>query len=260
MQLLPVADLTPHPQNDYYFDDIAGEAWDEFLRSIQTSGVIEPVIINQNKMIISGHQRVRACKELGITEIMTECKSNDKYDSDFTYAYVISNINHIRLKTRLSSPVKIGRCIRAIAEYQSAINNRIKIIKELYCAKHKNIVENCRSEILNKHGRICHICGNTCEDILHIHFRVPLEEWGDSDNNNLMILCPNCHSIIHKYISSVNKKNLENEEELSHLSEWLKENYTTKSFENILKEFEYYIINRNNYCIDKAMENLDITF
>lgn len=111
MQLLPVADLTPHPHNDYYFDDIAGEAWDEFLRSIQTSGVIEPVIINQNKVIISGHQRVRACKELGINEIMTETK---QYDSDEQMLKDLIETNIRQRGIGNPNPVKFGRCIQTL--------------------------------------------------------------------------------------------------------------------------------------------------
>lgn len=111
MQLLPVADLVPHPQNDYYFDDIAGEAWDEFLRSIQTSGVIEPIIINQNKMIISGHQRIRACKELGINEVMTETK---QYDSDEQMLKDLIETNIRQRGIGNPNPVKFGRCIQAL--------------------------------------------------------------------------------------------------------------------------------------------------
>lgn len=111
MQLLPVADLVPHPQNDYYFDDIAGEAWDEFLRSIQTSGVIEPIIINQNKMIISGHQRIRACKELGINEVMTETK---QYDSDEQMLKDLIETNIRQRGIGNPNPVKFGRCIQTL--------------------------------------------------------------------------------------------------------------------------------------------------
>ena len=111
MQLLSVADLVPHPQNDYYFDDIAGEAWDEFLRSIQTSGVIEPIIINQNKMIISGHQRIRACKELGIKEVMTETK---QYDSDEQMLKDLIETNIRQRGIGNPNPVKFGRCIQTL--------------------------------------------------------------------------------------------------------------------------------------------------
>ena len=57
MQLIKVDELIPHKKNGYFFDDIEGEPWIAFLESIETSGVIEPIIATQDKVIVSGHQR-----------------------------------------------------------------------------------------------------------------------------------------------------------------------------------------------------------
>ena len=69
MEILKIEDLTPHPRNAEFFDDMTGEKWNEFLESVKSRGVIEPIVITPDKVIVSGHQRVRACKELGIEEI-----------------------------------------------------------------------------------------------------------------------------------------------------------------------------------------------
>ena len=37
-----VNELTPHPRNEEFFDDIEGEKWQDFLKSVETSGIIEP--------------------------------------------------------------------------------------------------------------------------------------------------------------------------------------------------------------------------
>lgn len=74
MQIINVAELTPHPRNSEFFDDMEGSKWEEFLESVKTSGVIEPIVITDKKLIVSGHQRVRACKELGIETIVAEVK------------------------------------------------------------------------------------------------------------------------------------------------------------------------------------------
>ena len=111
MQLLKISELTPHPKNDYYFDNIAGDPWKEFLRSVETSGVIEPVVINQNKVIISGHQRVRACKELGITEVLTEMRQYESEDA------ILKDLIETNIMTRgigNPNPVKFGRCIKEL--------------------------------------------------------------------------------------------------------------------------------------------------
>lgn len=69
--LVWVATLKDHPRNHDFFDDMTGEKWEEFKRSIrETHGAREPIVITENDVIISGHQRVRAHRELGIEQIM----------------------------------------------------------------------------------------------------------------------------------------------------------------------------------------------
>lgn len=75
-----ITELSPHPRNTEFFDDMSGEKWNEFLESIKTRGVIEPIVITQDKVIVSGHQRVRACKELGITKIACDVHHYDSED------------------------------------------------------------------------------------------------------------------------------------------------------------------------------------
>jgi ParB-like chromosome segregation protein Spo0J len=81
MQQININELKPHPRNSEFFDDMSGEKWEEFLESVRTSGVIEPIVVTTDKVIVSGHQRVRACKELGINSIMCEFKSYKDEDS-----------------------------------------------------------------------------------------------------------------------------------------------------------------------------------
>lgn len=38
MQALKVQDLKPHPKNEYFFDDMTGQKYEEFRESIRTSG------------------------------------------------------------------------------------------------------------------------------------------------------------------------------------------------------------------------------
>ena len=79
-QLLAVDSLSPHPQNNDFFDYITGGKWDEFLESVKASGIIEPLVITQNKVVVSGHQRLRACKELGIKNVYCIVRSYKSED------------------------------------------------------------------------------------------------------------------------------------------------------------------------------------
>lgn len=109
--ILPINSLKPHPRNDYFFDDITGDAWQDFLLSVKTSGVIEPIVVSNNNVIISGHQRVRACKELKIEEIKADVCTYENEDQ------MLKDLIETNLRQRgigNPNPVKFGRCIKEL--------------------------------------------------------------------------------------------------------------------------------------------------
>jgi ParB-like chromosome segregation protein Spo0J len=116
MQLIKVKDLKPHPKNEYFFDNMEGQKWKEFLESVRTSGVIEPVIGMQDKITgdiitVSGHQRTRASLELGIEEIMCDIRVYDNEDD------VIKDLIETNIRQRgdvSSSSLKMGRIIKEL--------------------------------------------------------------------------------------------------------------------------------------------------
>lgn len=116
MRLMDVDKLNPHPKNSYFFDDIEGEPWVAFLESIETSGVIEPIIVSAPDLtIVSGHQRVRACKTLGIKQVAVEertFESEDEIIKQLIETNIcqrgIGNINFI----------KMGRCADELKRIQ----------------------------------------------------------------------------------------------------------------------------------------------
>ena len=58
--------LKVHPRNTEFFDDISGKQYEEFKNSIKEEGIISEIIVAPDMTIISGHQRYKAAKELGI--------------------------------------------------------------------------------------------------------------------------------------------------------------------------------------------------
>lgn len=110
-EMINIGYLHPHPRNNEFFDDMTGEKWDEFLESVRNGGVIEPIVVTPDGdgyTIVSGHQRTRACIELGIDEI--ECKVKE-YDSDDE---IIKDLIETNIRQRGSvggSMLKLGRRI-----------------------------------------------------------------------------------------------------------------------------------------------------
>lgn len=119
MQMMKVSELVPHPRNTEFFDDMTGGKWNDFIKSIKTSGVIEPIIVTQDKVVVSGHQRLRACKSLGIKEVAVEMRNYDSEDA------VIKDLIETNIRQRGDvggSDIKLG--------------NRIKELERVYGISH----------------------------------------------------------------------------------------------------------------------------
>ena len=58
--------LKIHPRNAEFFDDIQGKEYEQFKQSIKQDGILSPILVSPDMTVISGHQRLKACKELGI--------------------------------------------------------------------------------------------------------------------------------------------------------------------------------------------------
>lgn len=73
--------LKVHPRNAEFFDDISGKEYEEFKHSIQEEGIISEIIVSPDMTIISGHQRFKAAKEIGIRMIPIRIRE-DLIDED----------------------------------------------------------------------------------------------------------------------------------------------------------------------------------
>lgn len=127
IEMVSVDEIRPHPKNEYYFDDIQGDGWNDLLQSIRTSGVTNAITIDQRDMIISGHQRVRACKLLGIEEIPAHVIHYT--DEELKKQKDVKDLIESNLKQRVpgnSNPVKLGRCFSFLKEYYGAKEGRPK--------------------------------------------------------------------------------------------------------------------------------------
>ncbi len=70
---IPISDLKPHPLNFNIYQDKPTPK--DLLASIKKHGIMEPIVITGDKIIISGHRRFKAASELGF--LMVECRVLD---------------------------------------------------------------------------------------------------------------------------------------------------------------------------------------
>lgn len=100
MQSLKVKDLKPHPKNEYFFDDMTGQKYEEFRESIRTSGVIEPLIVTQDMVIVSGHQRRRGCLDEGIETVMCDVRYYADKDGRSKEDWILKDLIETNVRQR----------------------------------------------------------------------------------------------------------------------------------------------------------------
>lgn len=122
MKKVKINDLNPHPLNRkiYGYD----ENIQELVEKIRTSNWVKPILINSNHTIISGHRRVEACKQLGISEIECEIVSDDPV----IQLELLVSENHYRVKTNIQM-IKEAEVYEEI-ETHKAYQRKIEVGKQ----------------------------------------------------------------------------------------------------------------------------------
>lgn len=87
--------LQPNPLNDRTYGDRA-DLEDSFLDSIEQNGIREPLVITPVNLLISGHRRWEAAKELGLETVPVNIR---EYDTDIDRKEAFIDFNRQREKT-----------------------------------------------------------------------------------------------------------------------------------------------------------------
>lgn len=90
MQQININVLKPHPRNNEFFDDLSGEEFERLKNSIKDEKIYTDILVSPDMTIISGHQRVRAAKELGLILVPIKI-DDDLQDEDSKLRALISN-------------------------------------------------------------------------------------------------------------------------------------------------------------------------
>lgn len=93
---IPIIELKPLPEHEKYFGTITGIDYIDFLNSIQKYGVVRPIIITRDKTIVDGHERVRACRDLGfqtVPAVYLCCKNEKNLKLEELLLHIFFNCN-----------------------------------------------------------------------------------------------------------------------------------------------------------------------
>lgn len=104
---LSLSALKPHPRNEEFFSNAEGEDYNRLKESIAELGILTPLRVSSDMVIISGHQRYRAAKELEIKNVPVIIDESLS-DEDAKLQQLIA-ANFGRMK---NDPVKQGRWIK----------------------------------------------------------------------------------------------------------------------------------------------------
>lgn len=107
VQNLALAALRLHPRNEEFFSNAEGEDFKRLKESIAEQGILTPLRVSSDMVIVSGHQRYRAAMELNMAQVPV-IVDETLLDEDEKLAQLIAS-NFGRMK---NDPVKQGRWIK----------------------------------------------------------------------------------------------------------------------------------------------------
>ena len=148
---LLISNLKEHSDNEKYFDNVVGEDYDNLINSIKTTGVTTPIHVTADMTILSGHQRVRACKELGIEFIQCIIRDDITTEEEKLEHLISSNFGRTEnnpTKKREAAAKYVELCGFSHGGYRkSRRDNRTLTQKEI--ADNLGISERTLQELLN---------------------------------------------------------------------------------------------------------------
>lgn len=110
---IEITKLKEHPKNNYYFSELDGKKYEEIKRSIAENGIRNPIKCTTSFTVISGHQRLRIAKELGMETVPVQIIDVDEREAE--YLLIAENVE--RRGQVETDPIKKARIANFLKEY-----------------------------------------------------------------------------------------------------------------------------------------------
>lgn len=110
---IEITKLKEHPRNNYYFSELDGKKYEEIKRSIAENGIRNPIKCTTNFTVISGHQRLKIAKELGMETVPVQIIDVDEREAE--YLLIAENVE--RRGQAETDPIKKSRIANFLKEY-----------------------------------------------------------------------------------------------------------------------------------------------
>lgn len=103
--------LKVHPRNTEFFDDISGEEYERFKKSIQEDGILSPILVSPDMTIISGNQRYKAAVDLGMKLVPVIIREDFIDEDEKLKKLLVANFGRLK-----NDPIKQGKVYK---EYET---------------------------------------------------------------------------------------------------------------------------------------------
>lgn len=107
-----IDDLLPHPLYPSYYPEISEDTIQRFSTAIQQSNYISPIIITAENIILDGHHRYWAAKQMGIETVPVSVKEISEKEA----TNLLTTYNCVRNKT-MEEKIFLAKRIKATFEY-----------------------------------------------------------------------------------------------------------------------------------------------
>ncbi len=102
--------LKVHPRNQEFFDDIGGAEYERFRTSIREDGILQPLIVSSDMVVLAGHQRLKAALDEKFPLVPINIKDDVQAEDDKLRILFASNFGRAK-----NDPIKQAR---VYAEYE----------------------------------------------------------------------------------------------------------------------------------------------
>ena len=162
-------ELRPHESSARIYDDTADSA---LIESIKEMGIMEPLVITKDNIIVSGHRRFDAARKCGRTELPVIVFESDD-TLDIRSAIIESNINRVKTNEQIGREAKELMAIESERAKQRQIRKSADSVPEDLPGQ--------KGDARDQVGRILNVSGKTVDKAIHL---VKLIDYLATDNKD----------------------------------------------------------------------------
>ena len=125
-ELVELSKITESKYNPVLRTDRSSSQYKQLKASIQTNGLIVPIVLNSEYKVVDGHRRLNCFKDLGCSAIpafINRHVDNDNYD----YVFMITNKNSMKI----NAAQETERYLAGATEISPKILKAIKSLEEI---------------------------------------------------------------------------------------------------------------------------------